>query len=51
MSYYINSSGAVLKLLQTPSKIIVMCGFRTLFFDTNTDAGDFIRARGFYKRG
>lgn len=51
MTYYKTSSGAVAKVLRSPGKIIVMFGFRTMFFDTDAAAGAFLRSNRFYKRG
>ena len=50
MTYYKTSSGAVAKVLRSPGKIIVMFGYRTLFFDTDAAAGAFLASRGFFKR-
>ena len=50
MTYYRSYSGDVAKVLCSPGKIIIMFGFRTLFFDTDAAAGAFLAARGFFKR-
>jgi hypothetical protein len=51
MSFYYNSSGVAAKLMRAGSKYVVMLRFGNKFFDTETAAGDFLKARGFYKRG
>lgn len=48
MRYYKNSFGAVAKVLVTGSKVVVMFGFRTIFFDTFSAAGAFLAANGYY---
>lgn len=49
MSFYKNSEGGVAKLMRGAACIIVMTEYRTLFFDTEAAAGDFLKARGFYR--
>jgi hypothetical protein len=51
MSFYKNSEGDVAKLMRAGSLYVVMLRFSNKFFDTETAAGDFLKARGFYKGG
>lgn len=49
MSFYFNSAGCAAKLMRTGSMYVVMLRFGNKFFDTETAAGDFLKARGFYR--
>ena len=49
MRYYYNSAGSAAKLMRTGSRYVVMLRFNNKFFDTETAAGDFLKARGFYR--
>ena len=51
MSFYKNSEGSVAKLMRGAACVIVMTEYKTLFFNTEAAAGDFLRNNGFYKRG
>jgi hypothetical protein len=51
MSFYKNAAGVTAKLMRGAACVIVMTEYRTLFFNTEAAAGDFLKARGFYKRG
>lgn len=48
MKYYKNSCGAVAKLLRTQTQVILMFGYRTLFFDDDIEANEYLRLNGFY---
>ena len=48
MRYYYNSAGSAAKLMRTGCRFVVMAGFRTFFFDTETAACEFLAARGFF---
>lgn len=49
MSFYYNSSGVAAKLMRAGSRYVVMLRFSNKFFDTEAAAGDFLKARGFYR--
>lgn len=51
MSYYKNAAGVTAKLMRGGARVVVMMEYRTLFFPDIVAAGDFLKARGFYKRG
>lgn len=48
MSFYKNSEGGVAKLMRGAACVIVMTEYRTLFFNTEAAAGDFLKARGYF---
>lgn len=48
MSYYKNPSGNVAKVMRTSCRVVVMVGFRTLFFNDMASARSFLAARGYY---
>lgn len=50
MSFYYNYSGGVAKVMRAGSMYVVMLRFSNKFFNTEAAAGDFLKARGFYKR-
>ena len=49
MSFYYNYSGSVAKLMRAGSRYVVMLSFCNKFFNTEAAAGDFLKARGFYR--
>ena len=49
MSFYYNYSGSVAKLMRVGSRYVVMLRFNNKFFNTEAAAGDFLKARGFYR--
>ena len=49
MSFYKNSVGNVAKVLNSCGRVIVMTGYRTLFFDSMTDANSYLLGLGFYR--
>jgi hypothetical protein len=51
MSFYKNSEGDVAKLMRAGSRYVVMFQYENRFFPDVVAAGDFLKARGFYKRG
>lgn len=48
MRYYYNSAGSAAKLMRAGAQVVVMFSYRTLFFNTELAAGDFLAARGFF---
>ena len=48
MKYYRNASGDMAKLMQTAAAVVVMAGFRTMFFPNMEMARDYLTARGYY---
>ena len=49
MSFYKNYSGAVAKLLRSCDRVVVMTGYRTMFFDDVESANDYLLNMGFYR--
>lgn len=50
MSFYKNAAGVTAKLMRVGSRYVVMFQFENRFFCDDRAAGDFLKARGFYKR-
>ena len=48
MSYYRDSSGNVAKVLFTAGRVVVMVGYKTLFFADSEQARLFLGSRGYY---
>lgn len=48
MKYYHNYAGDSAKLMRAGARFVVMAGFRTFFFNTETAADNFLAARGFF---
>lgn len=48
MSYYRDASGNVAKVLLTAGRVVVMVGYKTLFFADSEQARRFLGARGYY---
>jgi hypothetical protein len=49
MSFYRNCSGAVAKLLRSCGMVVVMTGYRTMFFDDVESANKYLLNIGFYR--
>ena len=49
MSFYKNSEGSVAKLMRGGARVVVMMEYKTLFFPDIVAAGDFLKARGFFR--
>lgn len=49
MSFYYNYSGSVAKLMRVGSMYVVMFQFENRFFCDDRAAGDFLKARGFFR--
>lgn len=48
MRYYRDSSGNVAKVIFTAGRVVVMVGFRTLFFTDSEQARLFLGSRGYF---
>ena len=48
MSYYRDSAGNVAKVLFTAGRVVVMVGYKTLFFTDSEQARSFLGARGYF---
>lgn len=48
MSYYRNAAGNVAKVLLTAGRVVVMVGYKTLFFTDSDSARLFLGSRGYY---
>ena len=48
MSYYRDSAGNVAKVLFTAGRVVVMVGYKTMFFADSEQARLFLVARGYY---
>lgn len=48
MRYYYNSAGSAAKLMWAGAQVVVMFSYRTLFFNTELAADNFLAARGFF---
>lgn len=48
MKFYRNAAGNTAKVMQTAAAVVVMAGFRTLFFPDMDMARDYLTARGYY---
>ena len=49
MSYYKNSVGNVAKVLRSWGRVVVMTGYKTLFFDDMASANSYLLNMGFYR--
>ena len=48
MSYYRDATGNVAKVIFTAGRVVVMVGFRTLFFTDSEQARLFLGSRGYF---
>lgn len=49
MSFYKNSSSGVAKVISSWGRVVVMTGYRTLFFNSTADANAYLLNMGFYR--
>lgn len=48
MSYYRDAAGNVAKVLFTAGRVVVMVGYKTMFFTDSEQARLFLGARGYF---
>ena len=48
MSYYRDAAGNVAKVIYAAGRVVVMVGFRTLFFTDSEQARLFLGSRGYF---
>lgn len=49
MSFYKNAAGVTAKLMRVGSRYVVMFQYENRFFPDVVAAGDFLKARGFFR--